>query len=415
VNHRHALALFPILVGLPLTAQEPDSSYADRVRRLETLVAILQQQLAEQAASAVQVRSGVQVELSGHVLINGFFNNAKVNTSETPQFVAPPDPPGGPPVTHVGGTARQSRLAVHVFHPDVGGAVFNGEVDLDFFGGQLAGSRFFPLARLRRIRMDLAWPNAWIMVGQETPPIAELNPSSLAADGFPEFTGAGNLWLWLPQIRAGVGAGDALRIGIEAAAVAPTDGSAQGTFLTQPDRAERSGLPFAEGRVFVRWRGSMEGMLSAGGHYGRIAVTDDSALTSQAVAASLRVNLSGFVELRGEAFAGQALGVLGGGGAGQSFGPGDAPVRTRGGWIQLNLTPSFAWEWGGGIGIDDPDDADVDPFGSRLRNQIWEAHVHWKPVPVLLGLTFRRITTDYPVGIGRRVANHVNVAAGFQF
>ena len=264
MNHRHALALFPILVGLPLTAQEPDSSYADRVRRLETLVAILQQQLAEQAASAVQVRSGVQVELSGHVLINGFFNNAKVNTSETPQFVAPPDPPGGPPVTHVGGTARQSRLAVHVFHPDVGGAVFNGEVDLDFFGGQLAGSRFFPLARLRRIRMDLAWPNAWIMVGQETPPIAELNPSSLAADGFPEFTGAGNLWLWLPQIRAGVGAGDALRIGIEAAAVAPTDGSAQGTFLTQPDRAERSGLPFAEGRVFVRWRGSMEGMLSAG-------------------------------------------------------------------------------------------------------------------------------------------------------
>lgn len=415
MKHQPVSLLFPVLLALPLAAQEPDTTLANRIRRLEAMVEILQQQIAEQAGTTVRAHSRLQVELAGQVLVNGFFNNAKVNTSETPQIVAPPDPPGGLPVTSIGATARQTRLQVFAFHPDVGGATFTGEVDLDFFGGQLAGARFFPLVRLRRARMDLAWPNVWLMAGQEAPPIAELNPSSLAAEGLPEFTLAGNLWLWLPQVRLGVGAGEALRVGLEIAAVAPTDGSAQGTFLTQPDRAERAGVPFTEGRVLVRWTGTSPGELSFGGHYGEIAVTDDTSLVSRAVTVTGRVTFGGFLDVRGEAFAGQALGVLGGGGIGQTLGPGDIPVRTRGGWAQLNLLPAAAWEWGGGIGVDDPDDTDVDQFTGRLRNMTWEAHVHWRPAPVLFGLTFRRMTTDYPAGIGRRVANHLNLAAGFAF
>jgi hypothetical protein len=408
------LAWFP-LCAASLGAQEPDSVLADRVRRLEAVVAILQQQLAEQAGQAVTSRSGLQLQLTGTVLVNAFFNNAKVNTSETPQVVVPPDPPGGLPVPHVGATARQTRIALLATHPDVLGAAFTGEVDLDFFGGQLAGSRYFPLARLRRLRADLAWTNAWIMVGQEAPPILELNPSSLAADGLPEFTLAGNLWLWLPQVRAGLGAGDRVRVGLEVAAIAPTDGSAQGMFLTQPDRAERTGRPFVQGRTLVRWMGNSEGEISLGGHYGWIAVSEDSSLISSAVAGSARMRFGRFLELRGEAFAGQALGVLGGGGAGQTLGPGDLPVRTRGGWVQVNLMPAPAWEWGGGIGFDDPDDADVDPAAGRLHNRTWEAHIHWRPAPVVVGLTFRRILTDYPIPVGRRLANHINIAAGFRF
>ena len=417
MKQRSVLAGFPLLLAFtaPLAAQEPDSALAARVQHLEALVAILQQQMADQASVGVTTRSGLQLELSGMVLVNAFFNNAKVNSSEDPLTVSIPDAPGGLPVSHVGATARQTRLLLDVFDPEVLGAQFTGELDMDFYGGQLAGGRYWPLIRMRRFRADLTWTNAWIMVGEEVPPISELNPSSVAMIGFPEFSGSGNLWIWVPQVRVGVGAGQALKVGIEGSLLAPNDNTTQGVFFTQPDRAERSRRPFVEGRTLIRWSGSSEGEISLGGHYGWIAVTADSLVVSRAVAAAARFTLGPRVEIRAEGFVGQALGVLGGGGVAQSLGPADQPVRTRGGWAQLNLHPAADWEWGGALGFDNPDDADVNPATGRLRNVVWEGHAIWTPGPLLLGVTFRHLATDYPGTVGRRVANHVNVATGFTF
>ena len=64
--------------------------------------------------------------------------------------------------------------------------------------------------------------------------------------------GAGNLWLWIPQVRLSAdleSSGGGVRLGAEVAALAPTSGDPQGTFLTQPDIAEQSGRPFLQGRV----------------------------------------------------------------------------------------------------------------------------------------------------------------------
>ena len=94
-----------------------------------------------------------------------------------------------------------------------------------------------------------------LFAGQEAPPIAEINPSSLASIGIPEFAGAGNLWLWIPQLRIGarVAEAGAVRLGVEAAVLAPTSGDAQTAFFTQPDIAERSGRPYLQGRLRARW------------------------------------------------------------------------------------------------------------------------------------------------------------------
>src|SRR5216117_1084581 len=54
------------------------------------------------------------VELTGLVLVNGFFTNARVNNSDVPQFVD-----SLPSASAIGGTIRQTRLGLLVTDPDV--------------------------------------------------------------------------------------------------------------------------------------------------------------------------------------------------------------------------------------------------------------------------------------------------------
>jgi hypothetical protein len=119
------------------------------------------------------------------------------------------------------------------------------------------------------------------------------------------------------------------------------------------------------------------------------------------------------VELIGEAFSGKALAGLGGGGIGQNTGAGGVPVRTTGGWGQLNVRPNPEWMLGGGCGIDDPNDTDV-AAGGRLKNVVCEGHFEWRPQgPMVFGFEFRRLTTTYSAGDFS--ANHFNLAAGYRF
>ena len=404
----------------PAATGDQDTSLAARLERAERLLQLLREQVNQQAAARVEPRTGNHVELSGLVLVNGFFNNAKVNNSDVPQIVLPPDPPGGLPASHGGASARQSQIALTASVPQFAGGQFHGELDLDFFGGQQpsSGGRTWPLVRLRRVRAEVEWPHGWVMFGQEAPSIAEINPSSLAQIGLVGFARSGNLWLWLPQVRAGVEVGTTVKIGIEGSALAPTAGDPQGVGLlfTQPDRAERSRRPYLQGRLRIRWdEAESTGEISLGGHYGWLAKTVDTLVVSRAVAAGARFTATRYLELRGEVFAGQALAGLGGGGIGQNLGVGNAPVRARGGWAQLNVRPHPAVEVGGGYGLDDPDDVDLDPATGLLRNLSWEGHVQWRPAPLVLGLEFRRIETTYGPALGTLFAHHVNVAAGFEF
>jgi hypothetical protein len=415
---RLILVLLTLLAPPFLAAQEADTALAERVRRLEDLVRILRQQLDEQAGAGVGSREGYRVELGGHVLVNGFYNDSKVNNSDVPQFVLPPDPPGGLPPEGLGATVRQTRLTLFALAPGVLGGALTGEVDADFFGGQQpsSGGRTFPLLRLRRVRADLVWRHASVMVGQEAPLVAEPNPSSLAALGFPEFAGSGNLWLWIPQVRVGISGGRAARAGVDVAVLAPTAATAQDVFTTQPDRAERSARPFVQGRVFARWGDpSAPSEISAGGHLGWLATAGDSLLTSQAVAGAVRLVLTRYVELAGEAFLGDALGVLGGGGIGQSLGVGDVPVRTKGGWGQVVLRPIPEVEIGAGAGWDDPRDTDLDPATARLENRTFSGHLTWRPRPLAIGVTARRIGTLYGPAVGRIWDTHVNLVFGLAF
>jgi len=365
--------------------------------------------LAAQAPPATPPAATRTVELTGFVLVNGFFTNARVNNSDVPQFVD-----SLAPASAAGGTIRQTRLGVLVTDPDVLHGSFAGEVDVDFFGGQQpsSGGRTFPLLRLRRAVGTVSWSRAQLLFGQESPLVAERSPRSLASVGFPDFAGAGNLWLWLPQFRATFEQGYTLRLAEQVAVLAPASGTAQGLFATQPDSAERSRRPYLQARVRLAWGPTDDpSEVAIGGHLGWLA-SGDSLFHSRAVTADARVKL-GPVELVAEAFSGKALAGLGGGGIGQNVGPTGLQVRTKGGWGQLNVRPRPEVMFGGGCGLDDPDDGDLSGTG-RLKNFVCEGHAELRPPgPLVFGIEFRRFETTY--ASGKFTANHFNLAAGYRF
>ena len=391
----------------------PDS-LAERLRRAEEAIALLKEQMATQAESQVQSASRVRVELFGRVLANGFFNSDSTNNSDVPQFAAPS---GGRKQGGLGGAIRQTSLGVRIEVSRVIGAHFDGELHTDFFGGQQpsVGGRNFPVLRVRTARGILTWNRAELLFGQEVPLIAGLNPVSVASFGTSEFATAGNLWLWLPQIRGTWVISRVGNVGIQGAVLAPTTGDPVGTFDTGLDPAERSNRPYLQARIRTRWGDEdAPGEIGIGVHKGWIRRTAGDLVSSNAVAFDARIPLGTKVEVRGEAYTGQALRGLGGGGIGQNLTTTGDPIDDKGGWAQLVVRPNTLVDLSGGCGVGDPKDVTGLPAG-RQRNVACEAHITTHPGgPVVASLGWRGHRTTYQsTGVAKNT--HVNLALGFEF
>ena len=402
----------------PLPAQDTvrtsRDSIAARLERAEEAIALLRQQLGDQ--SGVQTRSRMTMELNGRVLMHAFSNTRRVNNADVPTFVRP-DTNTGFPLGGAGMAIRQTTLGFAVSAPDLLGAAFDGGLDVDFFGGQQpsSGGRTFPLVRMRVARATLKWPNAELMVGQESPLMSPLNPVSLASIGIPGFTSAGNLWLWLPQARLTLETSGNTRVGIAGAVLAPTSGEAAGLFDTDFDLAERSRRPFVEGRAHLGWGSdAMAGAIGVSAHGGWFVRPNSSNQREGfAFAADGKIPLSSHVELRGEWYTGDGMRGLGGGAVGQLFDTNGEPVHSTGYWGQVNITLTQRVTLGGGFGIDDPDN-DFLGTGGRLKNTTTEVHLNLRPAgPLVLGVEYRQMKTTY--AFGPLTNDHLNIAVGFAF
>ena len=424
-SHRRPLLLCLIVAAAaaahPAGAQQPDSvraahdSLVARLERAEAAIEMLRQQVAAQDESSVKAKSGMKLEWHGRILMNAFSNSRRTNNSDVPT-TARADTANGLDQGGAGIEIRQTTLGLAVTAPKVLGAEFLGDLDLDFFGGQVAtsGGRTMPVLRLRTARAILTWTHVQVLFGQEEPLVSNLNPVSLAGIGAPDFSAAGNLWYWIPQARLTVFTGGPTKIGLTGAILAPMTGDAVGAFDTDFDVAERSRRPNFEGRAFVRWgEGESEGEIGLGAHLGWFAPARDSLLESRGVMADALVPMGKFVEFRGEAFAGRGLRGLGGGQIAQLFGKNGVVVRGTGGWGQLNIRPSTRVTFGAGYGFDDPNDADLTASG-RLKNVTSETHLIVRPGgPLVFSAEWRRTTTTFTA---RSWTNdHFNLGAGFEF
>jgi hypothetical protein len=389
----------------------PADSLAIRLQRAEAAIEVLQKQLAEQADQGVKSRSRADVEIFGRVQGHAFFNTRRVNNVDNPQFVRI-DSVAGYPARGGGIAMRNTRLGVAVKVPDVLRGHFDGDLEVDFAGGQQnsSGGRTFPLVRLRTARGTFRWSGADFMFGQESPLVSGLNPVSPTAIGTPLFATAGNLWLWLPQVRYGMKFGTGIQYGFQVAVLAPTSGDPVGLFETENDLAERSQLPYLQQRVFVKWGGDLAREVGCGYHVGWLApVNYYTKVESNAIACDFMLPVNEMVELRGELFTGQALKGLGGGGIGQNLTPSNTALPTRGAWVQANAQPFATWRVGAGCGTDQP----TGP-ATRRRNDSCAGYAMVRPGgPAFLGAEFRRTRTGY---VGANYVNdHVTLALGFEF
>lgn len=417
-------------------------SITARLARAEAAIELLRKQLAVEATTVVRTRSRLQVELSARILTSAFLTDGRVNNVDVPQFVlqSPPrsaPPSGGSPGTRaLGLTLRQSRVGAALSVDSVFGANFESDFELDFSGGVSVGPgdrRLFPEPRLRTARAQLLWHRTTLMIGSDTPLISDLNPISLAAVGTPEFVAAGNLWNWIPQVRVShdvVTLSNSMRVALQGAVLSPFSGAQAVAETDAVDAGERSGRPFVQGRVHVRWGRNSErsgaasdaaigesgGEIGIGVHRGWLRVAGDSLTTSRALSMDARVMLLPRVELRGEAYRGQLLRGLGGGAIGQSFGrtPEGArigrPLRDAAGWVQLNVQATTTLVAGAGCGRDD---VNADDAPTRFRNDVCSAQLLWRPSqPIVMGFTFRRFRTQYVERSNR--ASQLNLSFGFE-
>lgn len=363
-----------------------------------------------------------RVEIHGLILVNGFYDGATFDDPDVPRWLAATQDTSGLPNSRIGGLLRQTLVGITARPGRVLGADLEAQAQLDFFGAAPGTSPSRLLTpRVRTAHVRLAWSHVRLLVGQEKPLVSPQSPVSFAAVGRAEFAGSGNLRAWIPQARLTLEVGSALRMGVQAAALDPLqDSAADLASPAQSGLGEKSGRPSAEGRLYVAWGpGDHASSIGFGAHRGWLATATAATLSSEALTADFHIVL-GPVALTGEGFTGQALAGLGDGGIGQDIGPQGQLVRTRGGWAQLDIRPARSWEFGGGYGVDDPDDADLAtaagafPPGARLRNETWEGHLHLFPgAGLLLGAEVRGLRTTYPAEV--MSATQVNGFVGMFF
>ena len=95
-------------------------------------------------------------------------------------------------------TVRQTIIGLEFGGPQ---AIWGGKVTARSTWISSPAARTTRRSRLRTGSIEIDWKDRSVMAGLEKPIFNPREPSSLAQVGISPLTGAGNLWLWLPQVR----------------------------------------------------------------------------------------------------------------------------------------------------------------------------------------------------------------------
>jgi hypothetical protein len=343
-------------------------------------------------------------------------------------------------------TARQTVLGLQVKPqaPSANTWQASGTVEFDFFGGRPFDAlqpqgRVLNEPRLRIGYLQLQKGNWKIVAGQDRAIISPLDPVSLSHVAIPLGATAGNLWGWLPQVRAEMthNIGDAstlLQFGVLRPQFAdarlealPTTGSAVDG--TSSGLGERTTQPFYQARFATSFPlvGS-RATLGAGGHYGRERIGVNREIDSWAFTFDFSVPVQSSIRVRGEGFVGSNLipfqgGVLQGVAA---FGGQFNKINAGGGWgeVVVRATSDNKNFFYVGAGTDDPRDRNLLPGSARSKNTLaWASYFHKVTDNVTVALEWSNWqfrtrnfvgilpSTNAPAGRG----NVFNLALAYQF
>jgi hypothetical protein len=372
-------------------------------------IELQQRRIEEHDQAKVEASQKFPIRLAGMALFNAFADSHQSGGTDYPVVAAPAGP------GHAGATIRQSILGLEFRGPQTlwGGRV-HGSVYMDFFSGTP------PLNQTMRLRtgsIEVDWATRNVMVGVEKPIFNPREPSSLAQVGVSPLTGAGNLWLWLPQVRVeqdfswGAQNGLHAQMGaVQTREVGPYAGSIQSGSV----EANRPGM---EGRFEFYHKFDDERRLEVapGFHVSTTHVSGFSA-PSQVLSFDWFVNPLRRFEFTGAFYHGQNVALLGSGYR-QGFGLYQSeaePVHSQGGWGQFTFHLMRRVDLHLLSGQQDDRNSDL-VTGNISKNLFFGGNLYFRLAPnVILSPEVSQVRTVY-VGQGTRLNNHYDLALGYLF
>jgi hypothetical protein len=381
---------------------------------LEERTAVNERRIEELDQSKAGVENRLPVTLNGTVLFNAFLNGRASGDPSNPQMY--PTTAGrtpGPPVD--GATLRQTVLGLRYQGPEVlGGAKVSGTLFLDLFAG--TGTSLNQLLRLRVATLDLAWKNTTLSFGQDKPIIAPREPDSLAQVGVSPLTGAGNLWLWEPQVRLeqrfALGENSGLRAQFGVFQTSESGVGVSSEYTGSLARA-RSGY---EGR-FEWWmeRSGRRFEIAPGFHYSDTHLIGQS-VPSRIFSIDWLLRPERRFDFSGQFFHGENAGVIGG--LRQSVtivnDYSARAVHAQGGWAQwtLRATPRLTFHLFGGL--EDDRNSDLGPK-TISANRVFGGNIMYRLGPnVLASFEASQVRTTY-IDLGLRLNPHYDLALAYLF
>jgi hypothetical protein len=379
---------------------------------LEDRVAIQDKRIEEQAQTKVETSQKFPLTITGMALFNAFLNSRYAGGVEYPTAASLlPTPEAG------NATLRQTIIGLEFHGPQtfLGGTV-SGALAMDFYTG---GVSFNSMFRLRTGSINLDWKTTKLMVGIDKPIFNPRDPSSLAQVGISPLTGAGNLWLWMPQARIEKDfaftnlTGLRARVGVVATHEAPPyDQPPASSIAVSPNR------PGAEGRVeFYHQLDDDRRLEIAGGFHASTTHAGGFSIPSRVYQADWFFNPFKPVEWTGVMFTGQNVSNLGTGAINEGysiFPRGAYAVTARGGWTQFTIHTTRRLDFHLFTGLQYYESR-VLGVNDASRNLMYGVNLFYRIAPnVLLGPELSQFRTLY-IGAGTRLTNHYDLALAYLF
>lgn len=276
---------------------------------------------------------------------------------------------------------------------------------------------------LRTASVEGRWNKLAILVGQERPIVSPREPSSFAQVQVAPLVGAGNFWLWRPQVRVeqtiGLGPRGEFRARIGVTHTPETGG------LTPPEiRATLDPRrPALEGHFQFAYK--MDGVrrfeIGSAFHRSKTHVAATS-VPADLVSVDWFVRPLRAIEFTGMVYTGRNLSKLGSSGSAQGVATVTTasgqirvvPVGRRGGWSQLTFLPTSRLTVNLQAGIDDPNDDNLLAIGIT-QNTALVANTFYRLAPnVVWGVETAQVRSRYKAG-QRPQFNHYDFYVAFLF
>ena len=402
------------------------SATLDEIKERQT---IDESQIATHELTKVETQSKYPLTVSGMILFNTFVNTRKVDVPEAPAYAL-----SGPGST--GFSLRQTVLGLDARGPHLFGATSHADVRVDFFAnGSRSAYTQGGILRLRTAHAVLKWRDTEVFAELDRSLLQPNAPTSLLAVGQPELAWTGNLWTWNPQVGVThrLELTSSTRIQAQAALIDPSDPHLPQS--TSPAAsvtlAERSRWPGAEARIALQHGEIGVGPeVGIGGYFSPHRTPEGANFDAWAGTMDARLPLTRYFEVTANAYRGQALGGLGGGGYIDYL---DRYVNSTemsralsdvGGWAQLKGKAGQRMEMNLGFGIDNPFAKEVHSsvsfvppsyYPGLARNRSYFANAIYSPSKYLeFSLEYRRFLTNYSVG-STDVSDVIGIGAGYKF